>query len=98
MTAGEVSVPGGNPVTAEPGLNPRSPPVRVVGPVLVTVDPARTRKLAAEFSGTGCWHATVEVVKVQTLLLASPIPDRSCAPVVIVAVYVEFKARGADGV
>ena len=31
---------GGNPVTELPGLNPRFPPT-VVGPVLVTVEPAR---------------------------------------------------------
>ena len=35
-----------NPVTAVPGLTPRSPLTRV-GPVLVTVDPARTPKLPA---------------------------------------------------
>jgi len=41
-----VTVPGGNPVTEVPGYKPRSPPM-VLGPVLVTVVPARTPKLAA---------------------------------------------------
>src|SRR5664279_4784880 len=36
--------PGGNPVVADPGETPRSP-VTTVGPVLVTVVPARTAKL-----------------------------------------------------
>jgi hypothetical protein len=44
--------PGGNPVTDVPGLSPRSP-LTVVGPVFVTVDPARTAKFAAVPSGTG---------------------------------------------
>ena len=35
------TVPGGNPVTAVPGLTPRSP-LMTLGPVLVTVVPART--------------------------------------------------------
>src|SRR5580700_4020277 len=38
--------PGGKPVIARPGATPRSP-MMVVGPVLVTVEPPRTRKLAA---------------------------------------------------
>ena len=41
-----ITVPGGNPVTAEPGLTPTSP-VMVVFPVLVTVVPAKTAKFAA---------------------------------------------------
>lgn len=47
-----LTTPGGKPVTAEPGLTPRSP-VTTVAPVLVTVVPARTAKLAAVPSGTG---------------------------------------------
>ena len=46
------TVPGGNPVTAVPGLTPRSP-VTVVAPVLVTVEPARTAKSAADPRATG---------------------------------------------
>jgi hypothetical protein len=45
-------VPGGKPVTELPGLNPRSP-VTTVGPVFVTVEPARTAKLSAVRRGTG---------------------------------------------
>src|SRR5664279_3733552 len=41
-----ISCPGGKPVTAVPGLSPRSP-LMVLGPVLVTVDPPSTAKLAA---------------------------------------------------
>jgi len=36
-------IPGGNPFTEEPGLNPMSP-VTDVNPVLVIVEPARTTK------------------------------------------------------
>ncbi len=43
--------PGGNPVTAVPGLTPRSPEI-ADGPVLVTCWPASTAKLAAVPSGT----------------------------------------------
>src|SRR5579863_7059380 len=98
ITAGAVSVPGGNPVTALPGLNPRSPPRTMVGPVLVTVEPARISKLAADPNGIGTWHATLAVVKLQTKLLASALPARSCAPVVMVAVKVVFNARLLVGV
>src|SRR5437867_8737631 len=49
-----ITVPGGNPVTAVPGLTP-SPPVITVAPVLVTVELARTPKFAAVPSGTGNW-------------------------------------------
>lgn len=38
-------MPGGNPVTAKPGLTPRSPMI-TVGPVLVTVDDPSTAKLS----------------------------------------------------
>ena len=46
------TVPGGNPVTAVPGLTPRFPLI-VLGPVLVTVVPARTAKLPAVPRPTG---------------------------------------------
>src|ERR1041385_318697 len=39
-------MPGGNPVTAEPGETPRLP-VMVEGPVFVTVEPPRTAKFCA---------------------------------------------------
>jgi len=41
-----ITVPGGKPVTAVPGLTPTSP-WRVLEPVLVTDAPARTAKAAA---------------------------------------------------
>src|ERR1700712_4213305 len=48
-------MPGGNPVTAVPGLRPRLPS-RTVGPVLVTVEPASTAKFAAvPRSGACAW-------------------------------------------
>jgi len=47
-----VTIPGGNPVTAVPGLTPRSPLI-ALGPVLVTVLPARTAKLPAVPRPTG---------------------------------------------
>jgi hypothetical protein len=40
------TIPGGNPVTAVPGLSPRSP-VTILEPVLVIVEPPRTAKLCA---------------------------------------------------
>ncbi len=45
-----VTVPGGNPVTAVPGLTPRSP-ITVVEPVLVMALPASAPKLAAVPNG-----------------------------------------------
>ena len=47
-----VTAPGGNPVTAVPGYKPRFPPM-TLGPVFVTVLPARTPKLAAVPRPTG---------------------------------------------
>jgi hypothetical protein len=44
--------PGGKPVTALPGLTPRSPEM-TEGPVLVTVVPANTAKLLAVPNPTG---------------------------------------------
>ena len=43
-------MPGGNPVTDVPALTPRFPEI-VDGPVLVTVEPARTAKCSAVPSG-----------------------------------------------
>jgi hypothetical protein len=40
----------------------------------------------------------VDVVKVHTKLFASDTPDKSVAPVVIVAVYGVFSDRALDGV
>ncbi len=43
---GGPTIPGGKPVSAVPGLTPRSPSI-FVGPVFVTAWPPRTEKLAA---------------------------------------------------
>src|SRR5512143_1640185 len=90
--------PGGNPVTAVPGLSPRSP-LTVVAPVLVTVEPARTENVVADPRTTGAWPAVVAaVVKLQARLLASALPAKSLAPVVIVASYTVLAARLLAGV
>lgn len=47
-----ITVPGGKPVTALPGLTPRSPEM-IEGPVLVTVVPANTAKGVAVPNPTG---------------------------------------------
>src|ERR1051326_9110737 len=76
---------GGNPVTAVPGLNPRSP-LTVVAPVLVTVEAARTANVLAAPRTTGAWPpAVAAVVKLQPKLAASALPARSLAPAVSVA-------------
>src|SRR5207245_6085976 len=74
-----------NPVTAVPGLTPRSP-LTVVPPVLVTVEPARTPNVAADPRATGAWpDVAAAVVKLQAKLLANALSARSLTPVVIVA-------------
>src|SRR5688572_10761918 len=81
-----LTVPGGNPVTAVPGLSPRSP-LTVVAPVLVTVEPARTANVVAAPRATGAWPPGVAaVVKLQPTFAASALLARSLAPIVIVAV------------
>ena len=50
------TTPGPNPDSAVPGLIPRSP-VTMVGPVLVTVEPAKTAKLPADPRTTGAGEA-----------------------------------------
>ena len=93
------SVPGGNPVIAVPAQTPTSP-ATLLGPVLVTVEPARIPKLQAAPNGraTGGGAHAAEVVNVHTKGAASAMPKVSCAPVVIVAVKVVFAARVAVGV
>jgi hypothetical protein len=86
------------PVTAVPGLTPRSP-VRAVAPVLVTVDPARIAKAPAPPRVTESWLLDVaEVVKVHTWLLARELPATSLAPVVRVAVYAVLGVSALVGV
>src|SRR5207245_6048936 len=93
-----LTVPGGNPVTAVPGLSPRSP-LTVVAPVLVTVEPARTANVLAAPRATGaCPAGVAAVVKLQTKFAASALPARSLAPVVIVAVNVVRGASALAGV
>src|SRR5580704_3287291 len=74
------TIPGGKPTTALPGLTPRSPLI-IVGPTLVTVEPARAAKFAAEPRLTGGWPAvTAPVVKVHgfgTAPLASGLAAKS---------------------
>jgi hypothetical protein len=99
MSLGAVIVPGGKPVTAVPGLSPRSAPVITVGPVLVTVLLPKTPKHdavpSAKVAGGG---QAAPVVNVQTTLAPSGLPKVSTAPVVIVAVNGEFAASGTAGV
>src|SRR5659263_729053 len=86
-----VTVPGGKPVTADPGLKPRSP-LRMVGPVLVTVEPARIAKPAAQSRftsagpGDGSAAAVVKVQGLGTPPLAKALPARSVAAFEINAV------------
>src|SRR5439155_14298005 len=56
-----LTVPGGNPVTAVPGLSPRSP-LTVVAPVLLTVEPARTANVLAAPRATGAGPAAEAAV------------------------------------
>src|SRR2546421_12888875 len=81
-----LTIPGRNPVTAVPGLSPRSP-LTLVAPVLVTVEPARTANVVAAPRAMGaCPPVVVAVIKLQTKFAASALPARSLAPAVIVAV------------
>src|SRR4029078_9533813 len=92
-----VNVPGGKPVTAVPGLTPRFP-VSAVAPVLVTVEPARTAKVAAvESAGESCAPDAAEVVKVHALLVDMALPATSFARVVIVAVCAVLATRALVG-
>ena len=52
-------------MTALPGLTPRSP-LMVLGPVLVTVEPASTAKLVAVPRPTGAWAAFARGAPVST--------------------------------
>ena len=65
-----LTMPGGKPVIAVPGLTPRSPLSRL-GPVLVTVLPASTAKLPAVPRPTGATAApAVDWVKMSTAMAA----------------------------
>src|ERR1051326_3119439 len=86
MCSVPLRIAGGKPVIAMPGLTPRSP-VTVLAPVLVTAEPARISNVPSPPSDEG-GTATIAlaVVKLHTMLVASGLPARSRAPVVIVAV------------
>src|ERR1044072_3160732 len=79
-----LTVPGGNPVTAVPGLNPRSP-LTVVAPVLVTVEAARTANVPAGPTGRGRWRRRCggggeapDQVSGQRISRQVPGPDGDC--------------------
>jgi hypothetical protein len=98
MCSVPVNVPGGNPVIELSGEMSRSP-VTVLSPVLVIAWPARIPALqpgAPNAMGDG--QAVIAVVNIHTKSCASPLPNWSCAPVVIVAVYGVSSARGFRGV
>jgi hypothetical protein len=102
MRMAPVTIAGGpNPVMAVPGDTPTSPLTLVSVPAtLVTVEPARIPKPQDDPNAKaplGGGHAA-EVMNVQTKLVASPLPNWSCAAVVIVAVNVVLGIRLADGV
>jgi hypothetical protein len=63
-----VTLPGGKPVTAEPGLTPRLP-CTTVAPVLVTVVPARTRKFPAAPRGIAACPWQLVAVRVELAAL-----------------------------
>jgi hypothetical protein len=69
------TMPGGKPVTAVPGLTPRSP-LTMVGPVLVTVVPARTPKVPAvpRFTVATAAPATDSVAMITIMAVASTRP------------------------
>jgi hypothetical protein len=97
-----VNIPGGNPTIAVPGHTPTSP-LTFVGAatveVLVTVEPAKIPKpQPAAPIGMGPGQATAAVVNIQLKSAASAMPNWSCAPVVIVAVYGVLSARRFEGV
>src|SRR5438105_10633063 len=93
-----LTIPGGNPVTAVPGLSPRSP-LTLVAPVLVTVEPARTANVVAAPRATGaCPAGVAPVVKLQLKSVASALPARSLDPVLTVVVNVVSGARLPAGV
>src|SRR5947207_11749010 len=67
----------GVPVSVVPGLTPRSP-LTVVAPVLVTVEPARTPKVAADPRSTGAWIAPDNRVMACWQVLVLPHVSEAC--------------------
>ena len=66
-----LTVPGGNPVTAVPGLTPRSPEI-TDGPVLVTVAPASTANEVAVPNPTGACTDAADATGAPTIPATSP--------------------------
>src|SRR3954463_8071934 len=74
-------MPGGKPVTAVPGLTPRSP-VMTLDPVLVTVDPPSTAKLCAVPRDGAVCAAPSDAVRL-----------RSASPTTAVLLYFRYMCR-----
>jgi hypothetical protein len=78
-----ITVPGGKPVTALPGLTPRSPEM-IDGPVLVTVEPASTAKDDAVPNPTAGVAADADgitpTVTAMTIAVAAVRVPRTAAP------------------
>src|ERR1051326_7889326 len=72
--------PGGNPVTAVPGLKPRSP-LTVVAPVLVTVEAARTANVPADPRTTGACPANDNAVVPAGIATPMTLESNVTAPV-----------------
>ena len=92
-------IPGGNPVIALPGDMSTSPLTTLAPTALVMAEPAKIP--VPQSSGAiamGAGQAVVAVVNIHTKACASPLPNWSCAPVVIVAVYWVFTTSGFMGV
>ncbi len=73
-----LTVPGGNPVIAVPGLAPRSP-VRTVAPVLVTAEPPRTAKVAADPRDAAVGHCAVTTVSCHVVCRLTPVAGLEAA-------------------
>src|ERR1044072_39564 len=72
-----LTVPGGNPVTAVPGLSPRSP-LTGVASVVGTGEAARTANVESDPRGRGaCPAAEPAVVNPHSKFAASALPARS---------------------
>ncbi len=73
-----ITMPGGNPVTAVPGLRPRSPEM-TEGPVLVMVAPARTANDVAVPNPTTGWAADAAGVPTSPVrnIMTSAVPAAS---------------------
>ena len=82
------TVPGGNPVTAVPGLTPRSPRI-VDGPVFVTVVPARTAKRKIGTLAALCTKATYAAEPVSVSI-------SHCAPTVCIQLPTLLTKAAAD--